>query len=157
MKHSHPASICLRMLLSAFLAAGILSACGGGVGRYKLSDEVGQMFRSFQPLPAYTYYFAGPENRPTALLAIDKNYVLTSADLWTRIDADAGGLGKKVKSMSAGFYRRPYGFTIADADGKTIGFYYSAWDQGPVVLEGGNRVSVYLPDPATDLRPPKSD
>ncbi len=139
------------LIRTCVLPAMILSLLIGcivskNMGRYQSSNEVGRIFKSYQVVPDHTYYFAGSNVDPFAIIAIDNRYTLTSANLWTKANIDKKQLGFWVDTMSRKIGEMPLGFYILDPSGKRIGMFYSARSSGPVEMEGDNKVSVYLPD-----------
>jgi hypothetical protein len=47
--------------------------------KYKASNEVGKLFKSFQTLPDFIYYYDGRELSPNAIIAIHQSYTLSNA------------------------------------------------------------------------------
>lgn len=141
------------LALSFFLMTGCMAS--KNMGGYQASDEVRQIFESYQVLPDHHYYYSGSNVKPSAIIAIDKHYILTSDDLWKKEDVDSNKLKFWVETMMKKFTNMPHGFYILNPAGKRIGFYYSYLSHGPVEMEGNNRVSVYLPeDDKEEIRPP---
>jgi len=139
--------ICIGMLF--FIAMTTFLGCLANYGRNMLSDEVNNVFESFQVLPDHTYYYSGSDASPDAIIGIHKRYELDSADVWTKVDLANKQLKYWVETMAMaslkGYPAFPDGYYILDPDEKPIGVYYTPWDPGPVRMEGENRVTVYLP------------
>jgi len=143
-KKSLPVSLVIPVALCLFLLSGCyinFSAYGG----YRGSLEAGRMFEHPDLQAGYTYYYAHTHSNPQALLGISPGYTLNN-DLWTRVDP--AELGRLLDNMTihANYQRPIYGSYVLDPHGKVIGIYYSRWRGGPVVMEPGNKVVVYLPD-----------
>ena len=135
------------LTMALLLLVGCVAA--KNLGEYRISNVVNKMFESYQVLPDHTYYFTGSNVNPTAIIAIDKHYTLTSADLWTQADVDEKQLRFWVDTMSRKVADTPRGYYILDPSGQRIGLYYSPRGWGPVEMEGERKVSVYLPDEDT--------
>lgn len=76
-------------LIFLIAALTLLIGCSGTWGKYKRSDEVKKTYETYQVLPDYNYYYSGSNVRPEAVMGIQKDYTLTSADLWTAVDLDS--------------------------------------------------------------------
>ncbi len=143
-----------HFLLGTFLALCIIiNGCAGDYGSLRKNAETNHIFKSYQILSDHNYYFAGPEGRPDAIMAIHQDYWLDSSQ-WTNIYFTEKTLKEWVDRFD--FYHQgrtrfyPYGFNILDAKGKKIGVWYSIWDWTAIIVGPGNRVQVF---PPTDSEP----
>ena len=139
-------AICLWVLL--LFSSAAMVGCSENYGRLQRSQEVDQMFKTYQVLPDYNYYYTGPEGRPDAIMGIQNEYMLETAH-WKPFDASEDILKQWVDTInfhniaSARYY--PYGFFILDSEGSRLGIWYSIWDWTTVVMRGENRVQVFPP------------
>jgi hypothetical protein len=141
----------LGLLLFMFIFA--LSACAGNYGRVQKSGKVDQIFKTYQVLDDYRYYFSGRENLPEAILGVHQDYTLETTQ-WTRVSLTEQQLKKWVDGLDFYFHdlphHYPYGYAILDSSGKQVGIWYSIWDYTPVIFKGDNVVQIYapiMPDP----------
>jgi len=141
-------------LIFLIAALTLLIGCSGTWGKYKRSDEVTKIYETYQVLPDYNYYYTGSNVRPDAVMGIQKNYTLTSADLWIAVNLDSKQLKFWVEDIKKDPSYQPDGYFILDDKGKQIGTYYTRWDTGPVKMQGEKQVEVYLPDKDTYKRGP---
>ena len=113
-------------------------------GKYQRKWEVTVMFENGNFRPDYTYYYAHTSSHPKALIGIDPAYTLDN-HLWSRVDPDR--LKRLMDNMwiRDEYWSHFYGSHIVDPTGKIIGIYYSKRNGGPIVMEPGNKVNVYLP------------
>ena len=133
-----------------------LSGCAHNYGTLQKSAAVNQLFVNCQILRGHHYYFAGPEGRPDAIMAIHEDYMLQSTQ-WTAIHFTEKTLQDWIDKIH--FHHRnrtryyPYGFDILAPTGVTIGVWYSIWNWTTVMVGPDNRVWVYPPtdsDPYVD-------
>jgi hypothetical protein len=127
------------------LTASVLtSGCVSDFGRYQMSNEVRRSFESYQVLPGYKYYYAGLQDRPDAILGIDRHYTLDNA-LWSEIDLTSAQLRAWIGHLARPGSSRlmAFGYYILDPAGKRIGVWYSRFRGVPVKMEPGNRIVAY--------------
>ncbi|MHC4103784.1 MAG: hypothetical protein ACYSR9_02500, partial [Planctomycetota bacterium] len=126
----------------------ILIGCAGNYGRLVRDYEANKIFKSYQILPGYRYYYIGPEGRPDAIMGIHPDYALETTQ-WTETDLIEDKLKKLVdwinfhNSNNTRYY--PDGFLILDHDGRQVGIWYSIWDWTTVIVEENKRIMVYPP------------
>jgi hypothetical protein len=149
-KFWHPTPVSDLVLFVLFLA---LSACAGNYGLMQQNAKVDQIFKNYQVLADYKYYFSGPETRPEAILGVRRDYTLETTQ-WTQVSLTEKQLKEWVDGLYFYFHdlthNRPYGSVILDPSGKQIGIWYSIWDYTPVIFKGDNIVQIYppiMPDP----------
>lgn len=123
-----------------FILIGCMAA---SVGKFKQNREVDTLFKSGQVLSGHTYYYAGSMDNPDAILAIQPSYTLDD-DSWVKIDDIHKHLDRWVRQM--GRHWSLSGYDILAPDGSRIGIYYSPWDNGLIIMEADNRVTIYPPD-----------
>ena len=140
----HPGAI-LMVIAGLFLLTGCamdFSKYGG----YQRRWEVTVKFEKDNLPAGHAYYYAHTSSDPEALIGIDPAYTLDNQH-WTRFESDR--LKRLMDNMAIrdGYYGAHfYGSQILDPTGKVIGIYYSGQRGGPVVMEPGNKVIVYLPE-----------
>jgi hypothetical protein len=127
--------------------------CAENYGRLQRSQEVNDIFKSYQVLSDHRYYYSGPEGRPEAILGIHRDYTLKTTQ-WTEVVLTENLLRKWVDWLNFHFdtYVRyfPAGYVILDPNGKQVGVWYSIWDDAPVIFKEDNVIEVYppiMPDP----------
>jgi hypothetical protein len=163
------------LFLVSIAALFLFSGCAGmhiktkAYGTIRPNKAVTQAFESYTVKPDHVYYVSGSESHPTAIIAIDKRYMLVSR-LWKKriVDADKAmypkdapypfgikftlryyveGMEQMAHSLS---YFSMTGFDILDDKGNDIGDWYSLLHAKTVVrMHGENRVS--LTPPRIDL------
>ena len=93
----------------------ILIGCAGNYGGLVRDHEANEVFKTYQILPDYRYYYSGPEGRPEAILAIRHDYTLKTTQ-WTEFSATKELLKKWVDWLDFNFGNRvhyyPYGSAI---------------------------------------------
>ena len=133
------------------LTVVIICGCAstGPRGTLTADSEAKAVFESYQVMEGYNYYFNGPQGRPTAILAIRKEYELVNPE-WIEIEATSDQLKKWVDWYDQSFGRRtqyyPNGFRIKSHTGEDIGMWYSIMDRTVIIVEEGNQVVIYPPN-----------
>ena len=140
------ASLCFL----AFLALAGCAAFRASYGTITLDAVTQANFEAFRFDPDINYYFSGSEAYPTAVMGLQKAYMLDN-DLWKPIKPDPEILGDFVRSMQDkarqyGLIQR--GFLIRDPQGKAIGVWYSLIQIKQMTVRMGeeNKVNVYTPE-----------
>ena len=112
------------------------------------SDEATRQWHSFEILPSHNYYYYGPDARPFYIIAIDKQYTLTSKN-WKPVDLTTERLKKWINiPPRVGYDPQTYGANIAGPNGEQIGLWYAVrdWrDKGSATLGENNQVTVTPP------------
>ena len=129
-----------------------LIVCVTAVGRkgsgITHSDEATKQWHTFEILPSHNYYYQGPNSRPFYIIAIDKQYTLTSKN-WKPVDLTPEQLKKWINiPPRVGYDPQTYGADISGPNGEKIGLWYSVrdWrDKGSATLGENNQVSVTPP------------
>ena len=122
--------------------------CAGDYGRLERSQAANEIFKSYQVLPDYKYYYSGPEGRPDAIMGILREYTLETTQ-WTQVDFSDAQLKKLIDginfhhSTSVRYY--PYGFFILDHNGNRLGIWYSIWDWTTVMVGDDKTIMVFPP------------
>ena len=139
--------------LVLFVLILALSSCAGNYGRIQKDAKVDQLFKNYQVLDDYKYYFSGPDTRPEVILGVRRDYTLETTQ-WTQVSLTEKQLKEWVDGLYFYFHdlthNRPYGSVILDPSGKQIGIWYSIWDYTPVIFKGDHIVQIYppiMPDP----------
>jgi hypothetical protein len=89
--------------------------------------RVRQNFEAFEVKPVLTYYTSGAEEYPTALIGVDKRFVLEST-LWKKQDLSEDQMRTLVLNMQARVAERDdtlHGYRILDNRGAYLGEWYS--------------------------------
>ena len=139
---------CLLCFTAVAVLVFMLIGCQtANYGNFRHNKDVGKVFISGEPLAGHTYYYAGSNVRPDAIMAIDQKYTLADK-LWTRIDDP----GKELKTWFNPNFKMlsAYTYYILTPDGDRIGIYYSRWNTGFVKMEENNQVTISLPDKDAD-------
>lgn len=137
-----------RPLLLIILSLATLSGCAGIYGSLKKNGEVNLIFKSYQVLTDYTYYYSGPKGRPDAIMGIHRNYTLQTTQ-WTQIDLTTDQLKKWVQyfdsyyGTNTSYY--PFGYQILDHEGNVVGIWYSIWNHTTVEVKADNQIVVFPP------------
>jgi hypothetical protein len=102
-------------------------------------------------LADYRYYATGPEARPTAILAVQKQFTLKSR-LWDPVEMTSARLKRMVDAMTdqLGFTTVIMGGVITDPEGRQAGLWYSPYSSTTIRFEPDNIMQVSLPSPASD-------
>jgi hypothetical protein len=133
----------------------LIAGCAGTLkdyGTYAPDTEITQLFASGSPSTLYQYYFSGPASGPTAILGINKTYLLEER-LWQKIDPNSDAYGKLLEGMQNRTLRLGLslkGYTLFAPDKTPVGIWYSVFQATPVVHMLGDRIVEVL-GPPTDL------
>ena len=137
-----------------FLAViqGTLSGCTLAVKSSGVitSQEATALWHSYEVLPNYNYYYAGPDTRPFYIIGIDDRYKLKSK-LWKPVDLTPEMLNNwfnYYRPRVGGYNPLPYGAFIMDPAGERIGLWYSIQDwrlTGSASFGENNEVTIYMP------------
>jgi len=117
------------------------------------SQEATDIWHSYQILPNYKYYYAGPDSQPNYIIGIDDRYQLTSK-LWKPIDLTPEKLKNWINYIRprVGYSPALYGADITDTNGQRVGLWYSVRDWrllGTASVNEKNQVSVTRPAVST--------
>ena len=114
------------------------------------SQEATAIWHSYEILPNYNYYYAGPDTRPFYIIGIDDRYKLKSK-LWKPVDLTPEMLKdwfNYYRPRVGGYNPLPYGAFINGPNDERIGLWYSVLDwrlTGTAILGENNEVTIYLP------------
>ncbi|MDD5169067.1 MAG: hypothetical protein PHN75_09630 [Syntrophales bacterium] len=120
-----------------------------GYGAIVLDEKSEREFDQFYMDPGRNYYFCGAEDYPTAIIGLNKEYVLAN-DAWRVLPVTPAEFGEKIRSMqhiAKKYSHSQRGFAMKDPLGKTIGVWYSiiSLENMTVRMGEGNRVDVFTP------------
>ncbi len=116
-------------------------------GSLKRSNDISRLFLKGEVVTGYSYYYSGPEQPPSAVMAIDSSYTvnaqfwkpveLAGEDLsaWLQRSVDWKGTGRSNKNGAA----------ILDPGGKQVGIFFSKYDKLVTRFHSDNVVQVYPP------------
>jgi len=137
-----------------FLAViqGTLSGCTLAVKSSGVitSQEATAIWHSYEILPNYHYYYAGPDTRPFYIIGVDDRYKLISK-LWKPVDLTPEMLKdwfNYFRPRVGGYNPLPYGAFINGPNGERIGLWYSVLDwrlTGSAILGENNEVTIFMP------------
>jgi len=114
------------------------------------SREATEIWHTYEILPNYHYYYAGPDTQPFYIIGIDDRYKLISK-LWKPVDLTSAMLKNwfnYFRPRVGGYNPLPYGAFITGPNGERIGLWYSVLDwrlTGSATLGENNEVSVIMP------------
>jgi hypothetical protein len=133
------------MILFMILFATLSGCTMANYGKLISDQEATKSFQTYQILPDHTYYYRGTFSRPIVIVGINNNYELNSK-LWVAVDPqseDFRTLINRVSQQGAGSTAQPWGFTILDHSGRSVGIWYSAIRAAAVeVNENGKIVNL---------------
>ena len=129
-----------------------LSGCAGALRSSGVitSHDATAIWHSYEVLPNYNYYYAGPNTRPFYIIGIDDRYTLKSK-LWKPVDLTPEMLKdwfNYYRPRVGGYNPLPYGAFINDPNGERIGLWYSVVDwrlTGSAIFEENNEVTILMP------------
>jgi len=145
-------SVFLLVVIQLTLIGGCASVPERASG-IRSSQEATDIWHSYQILPNYKYYYAGPDSRPDYIIGIDDRYQLTSK-LWKPVDLTPEMLKNWINYSRprVGYDPSIYGADITDLNGNRVGLWYSMRDWrllGTASVNEKNQVSVTRPAVAT--------
>jgi hypothetical protein len=137
----------VALVLSVLLAV-VLGGCFASYGVVRPSAEVDKLFETHQVLADHRYYMDGSDLRPSAIIAIHKEYNLQSS-LWRPVALTKTQLSGWVDEMTRyrGYSLYTYGAKIIGPDSRQIGVWYSPHQITKVQQLEGNNVMVLTPAP----------
>ena len=138
---------CFIILITTALA---LVGCADPVDRGKLyrAQEVATSFENGEILPDHTYYYAGAEAQPDAIIAIDNSYSFERG-YWQEVTVTK----EKIETWNriiANEYRsrsKYNGFRIMTPDGAPVGIWYGRYSFTVIKFPEPKKVVIYTPDP----------
>jgi hypothetical protein len=115
-------------------------------GKLERNRDVTKTFETLQILSDYNYYIYGWGSIPYAIIAIEKKFKLRKG-LWKKVDITIPLLRGWVQQMDMVYGYPPYGSRILDHKGNPVGMWYSSKQWTTVVIEEGNQIAVFAPEP----------
>ena len=101
-----------------------VAGCAANYGSFTLDAGVARDFEAGVIRPDYQYYYAGRDDIPHAIIAIDRRYSVPSR-YWIAFEPKP----EQLRDMSGNVYGKnrhdPYGALIRAADGEVVGIWYS--------------------------------
>lgn len=123
----------------AALLTLLLTGCMKNYGSFTFDDQVSQSFRNGSIQTGYRYYFAGRDNLPYAIIAIDPSYSVPSRN-WVPFEPTPEQLQKmSANTMGAGEWVAN-GAYIRDPGGTVIGLWYSGLRSQSVRVDPDQRI-----------------
>ena len=146
----------IQRSLPIVLSLCMLSACAANYKpAYKYSQEVAKLFEKPPTLiQDHTYYFFGSETTPTAVIAINNQFNMTSK-VWGKVDINQKILDDWAFQFDTytGWWNCPYqGVKLFTEDGTQVGVGYSKWTFSVVKTKGPNEIVVYPPQALGNCR-----
>lgn len=117
-------------------------------GSYAPDDAVTRHFESGIPSDQYHYYYSGPTSGPTAILGVQKEYVLEGRH-WQLIDVESGNFARLLEDMRnrtlrLGLFLK--GYTLSGPNNARVGVWYSVFQARPVIRHcGGSHYEIIGP------------
>ena len=118
------------------------------------SLEVNKIIEGGTILPDHTYYYAGPQDKPDVIIAIDNRYTFQESVHWHKIDLTEQQL-QSWNRIIDNYYRMKYpyyGSYIMAPDGNKAGIYYSKYSFTVIKFPAPNQIIIYRPDPSPEQR-----
>jgi len=139
------------MLLPLILAMVSLAVSGcmtcQECGSLKRSNDITRLFLDGEIVSGYTYYYSGPEQRPSAVMAIDSSHTVT-AQFWKPVEKSGSQLSEWLRSTlnwkGAGQTNKS-GAEILNPDGVQVGIFYSKYDKLVTKFQDNKVIQVYPP------------
>jgi hypothetical protein len=124
-------TIARLVLLGGLIALqSILLACATGPVHFRRSYDVSDTFENAQLLSRHQYYYNGVPYSINAVVAIQKEYTLTSPH-WHAVEMERASLRHMVDRMlnhpGSEYNTDPNGAYIFNDHGQVIGAWYSVW------------------------------
>lgn len=121
--------VCFCLLLVVCLST---IACTGQLfrnfGRLSLNSEIAGAFESYSVNADFLYYISGPDEYPTAIIGLHRDYRIDPKSLWKKVEMTPNTMRKIVDNMKEKSFTRflfLYGFDLLDPKSKPIGVWYS--------------------------------
>lgn len=143
-KGLNPYAAWITICFALTVAAGCSTA---NYGKLKSDPDVTQSFEAYQALPGHKYFYRGTFSAPYVIAGINDKYELNSK-LWVAIDPqskDFHTLVERVSLQGSGGTTKPWGFTILDKSGNTVGVWYSASRAAVVDIDENGRITNLSP------------
>ncbi len=122
-------------------------------GTIREHHDVTRVFRAYQVIPNYNYFYYGVYLEPDTIMGIDKKYTVKS-EFWTPVALTPEQLKtwvialdrKRGDTYFAKRYMWKYqGAYVLDPEGTTIGIWYSKLDWGVFEFPGANVIIPFVP------------
>lgn len=136
----------IQLLAAAMGVMAVVAACASHYGKLQYNKDVALAFENFERLGGYEYYYSGRQNKPSAIIGIDRSYEFSSP-FWTLIDPD--DFQTMVGRLSPPEYGFLNGAFMLTPDGQKAGVWYS-WVTIASFRFEGNRIIVNSPEPFAD-------
>jgi hypothetical protein len=147
------------VIILMIVTLSTFNGCASNYGSLRKNGDVNRIFKDYQVLADYNYYYSGPKGRPDAIMGIHRTYTLQTTQ-WTQIDLTGDQLKKWVQWFDSNYGANttyyPYGFQILDHNGNSVGIWYSIWNHTTVEVKEGNRLVVF-PPPKKPIHPFDTD
>lgn len=137
----------ILLSLPVFLLFGC--ARSADFGKLVRSKEANNSFASATVLPDHTYYYTGPEAKPTAIMALHNSFTLANKkNFWIKVDATEEQLQmwNRIISNDTRIRFPYYGSRIITPDGRQAGIWYSKYDHTVIKTPEPQSIIVYTPD-----------
>lgn len=148
----------LFTFLIALIVLALLTGCvtSGNYGKTKRDRELDNMFLRYEVLPDHYYYTTGGYDRPDAILALHKQFVLDNSDTYWRYipNVDTAQMRKWIDTIAPeqNYKSAYFAAYILDPNGKKVGAWFSYEAFPTIKFLEGNFIQVYTPDPEPELQ-----
>lgn len=153
-----PLEIKMKQIVVIFLSLYLLffsSSCAvnANLGTIREHNDVTRVFRSYQVIPNYNYFYYGIYLEPDTIMGIDNRYTVQS-DFWTPVDLTPEQLKTwiialdrmpELPDFARSYMWRYQGAYVLDPQGSIVGIWYSKLDWGVFDFPGGNVIIPFQP------------
>ncbi len=130
------------------LVSGVLIACSTQSSYLKMSYSVEDQFERSRLYEGLRYYYSGTMDDPLALVALEPDVVLESAD-WKPTEMTSKKLDSWIQAFKLEpwieYNQKPDGAVMADPKGNHVGYFYSVWRYPQVRFVAANRIEIDRP------------
>ena len=149
------------ILLTSIIAISFFTGCvttDGTYGTTKRDRDLDNMFLRYEVLPDHNYYTSGGYDKPDAILALHKDYVLDNTKTYWRLipNVDYAQMRKWIDTIAPEqdyrYSNAYFAAYILDPDGKRIGAWYAIDPHATVKFLEGNMVLVHTPVIRPDIQ-----
>lgn len=136
----------LLLLLGSGLALTGCVTCTD-CGSLHRQNDISTMFWNYEAVPGLNYYYTGPEDRPSAVMAMEPSYTVKSS-FWKPIGLSGDELSKWMEERfqwKQSSRMQFNGAEIHDPNGKRVGIFFSKFDDLVTKFQSDNVVEVYPP------------
>ena len=136
----------LLLVMTMFAVTGCITCqeCGS----LRRDHDITRLFLEGEIVSGYSYYYSGPEQRPSAVMAIDSGYTVV-AEFWKPVGREGKDLSEWLLNAAnwKGVEQRSTktGAEILNPEGKQIGIFFSKYDNLVTKFQSDTIIQVYPP------------